>query len=116
MGPSLMQDDGIDLLFPSYVVPSLKNLRGSIWQDLIERINNLEILEKDRLAFILLMVNLSGCITCQADSFKAMRGCTQCASLTVRRFRGNDQDLLFRFQESRRELDRYYQEDRNDIG
>jgi hypothetical protein len=109
-----IQDNDIDLIFPPHVVPGLKNLRGRIWQELIERIINLDYLAKDRLAFILMMVNLSGCVTCQADSFKAMRGCAQCASLTIKRFRGNEQDLLLKFKESRLDIDQYFQEDRND--
>ncbi len=105
-----MQDTGIDLLFPPSVVPSLKNLRGSIWQELIERQINLENLTTDKLAFILMMVTLCGCVTCQADSFKAMRGCPQCASVTIKRFRGNDRDLIEKFIESVHAINRYIEE------
>jgi len=107
-----MHDTGIDLLFPPYVVPSLKYLRGSMWQELIENLMNLNDLTRERLAFIHMMVNLSGCVTCQADSFKAMRGCSQCALVTIKRFRGNDRELIDKYLESLRTINRYIQEDR----
>ena len=109
-----MQENGADLLFPPQVISGLRNLRGSTWQELVDRVNNLEYLAEDRLAFVLMMVYLGGCITCQADSYKAMRGCALCSTLTVKRFRGNDQDLMEKFSESKIELKRYSKEDRND--
>ena len=110
-----MHDNGIDLLFPLHVVPSLKNLRGPIWKELIERIIIFDNLTADRLAFVLMMVNLSGCAICQADSFKAMRGCAQCASVTIKRFRGNDQELIIKYRESLHEINQHFQEDRNEF-
>jgi hypothetical protein len=110
-----MQENGADLLFPPYVISGLRNLRGSAWQDLVDRVNSIEYLAEERLSFVLMMVHLGGCITCQADSYKAMRGCALCSALTIKRFRGNDQDLLNKFAESKIELYRYSQEDSNGI-
>jgi hypothetical protein len=67
----------------------------------------LETTEWDSIAFVLLMVRLTGCMTCTADSFRAMRGCHQCARQTIRRFRGSDQDLLALFTQAREEIDLY---------
>jgi hypothetical protein len=33
-------------------------------------------------------------MTCHADSYRAMRGCTICAQQTVARFKGSDQELV----------------------
>lgn len=110
-----MHGESIDLIFPPHLIPGLKNLRGFIWKELIDHLSDLDCLTTDRLAFILMMVNLSGCVTCQADSYKAMRGCAQCASVTIKRFRGNDQDLFIKFSESVNEIKRYGKEDRNEL-
>ncbi|MEA4906784.1 MAG: hypothetical protein VB089_04150 [Anaerolineaceae bacterium] len=56
---------------------------------------------------MLLMVRLAGCVTCNADAFRAMKGCTQCARQVVRRYRGSDQDLVDQFTESRQEVSEY---------
>lgn len=106
-----MQETNADLLFPPWVIPSLGYLRGPAWQTLIERITNLGSLEEERLAFILMMVYLGGCVTCQADSFKAMRGCKQCSLLTIKRFRGSDQDLVKKYSEALHEIIKYLHED-----
>jgi len=106
-----MQENEADLLFPPRAIASLRNLRGQNWQDLIDWISSLDPLAHDRLAFILMMVRLSGCLTCQSDSFRAMRGCVQCSIQTVKRFRGNDQDLLNQFTESRNEIIKLQKED-----
>jgi hypothetical protein len=47
---------------------------------------------------------LDGCTTCNSDSFRAMRGCTQCAILNIRRFRGSDKELIRLFEQARKEI------------
>jgi hypothetical protein len=106
-----MDDSSVDILFPPRVIPALRNLRGSVWQELITRLANQEALDKERLAFVVMMVHLGGCMTCQADSFKAMRGCTQCSILTIRRFRGSDQELLSKYISAVAEINRYILEE-----
>ena len=106
-----MQDNEADLLFPTRAIASLRNLRGQNWQEFIDLITSLDPLAHDRLAFILMMVRLSGCLTCQSDSFRAMRGCVQCSIQTVKRFRGTDQDLLNQFAESQNEINKFNEED-----
>jgi hypothetical protein len=102
-----MYNSDTELLFPPRVIPTLLDLRGEIWNDLITRALRLESTDRDRMAFVLLMIRLGGCTTCTADSFRAMRGCTQCARQTIRRFRGSDQDLKALFGQARQEIDRY---------
>ncbi len=96
-----------DLLFPPRAISALRDLRGELWQELVDRVLPQDPPAVDRLAFVLMMVRMGGCSSCQSDSFRAMRGCTQCSIQTVRRFRGDDQELLALFNEARDELERY---------
>jgi hypothetical protein len=104
-----MYNSDTELLFPIRVIPALVGLRGDDWQSLVQRISGDEPAIVDQLAFVYMMVRLGGCMTCNADSFRAMRGCTQCARQTVRRFRGSDWDLLEQYQQSRRDIQAFVQ-------
>jgi hypothetical protein len=96
-----------DLLFPPRVIPALRTLRGPAWKELIDRVLEEEPAGLERLAFVLLMIRLGSCISCHADSFRALRGCTHCAYQTIRRFRGSDQELLEMFADAKVEVARY---------
>ena len=96
-----------DLLFPPRVIPVLRTLRGPAWEELVDRVLEQEPTGLDRLAFVLMMIRLGSCISCHADSFRALRGCTQCAYQTIRRFRGSDQELLEMFADAKAEVTRY---------
>ena len=102
-----MYNKDTDLIFPSRLIPALRDLRGDLWQGLVERALDQNIKALDRLALILLMVKLAHCDTCQADSYRALHGCTRCAQRTVQRFQGSDQDLLVLFTESREEVQHF---------
>jgi len=96
-----------EILFPLRVIPCLQGLRGKDWNDLIDQVLNAENASRDQSAFTLMMVRMGGCQNCNADSFRAMRGCTQCARNTVRRYRGTDHDLIELFHQTTREVDQY---------
>jgi len=102
-----MYHEDAEMLFPMRVVPSLGDLRGVTWKRLVERISELEEDDSDALAFGLMMIRLSGCLNCQADSFRALRGCTACARQAILRYRGNDQELLRQYEKSRKEIQSY---------
>jgi hypothetical protein len=102
-----MYNSDTELLFPPRVIPTLRSLRGESWQDLVDRVLQANAIERDRLAFVLTMVRLGGCVSCHADSFRAMRGCTQCARNTLRRFRGEDRELEQLFDQACQEVERY---------
>jgi hypothetical protein len=104
-----MNNVDTEVLFPLRVIPSLKELRGSEWAELVDRVQQADGQFAEKLAFVLMMVRLGGCVTCSADSFRAMRGCTQCARQTVRRYRGNDLELLEQFEHSIKEVEGYQQ-------
>ncbi|NPV66914.1 MAG: hypothetical protein HPY64_07195 [Anaerolineae bacterium] len=89
----LYQQD-TDLLFPPRVIPALARLRGPGWQRLIAHLASLPQNHPEVLGFMLMMVRLDGCLTCYADSYRAMRGCTLCAQQAIARFKGTDQELM----------------------
>ncbi len=89
-----MYQKDAEVLFPARVIISLRHLRGEKWQQLVEHILTQPEGSPDVLAFSLMMIRLDGCLTCHADSYRALHGCTLCAYQTVNRFRGTDDDLL----------------------
>lgn len=102
-----MYNRDTEILFPPRVIPSLSNLRGTLWHDLVDSLEESDSLDPKRCAFVLFMARLCGCNSCSADSYRAMRGCTDCSIQTVRRFNGNDSDLLDLFEEARKEIEEY---------
>jgi hypothetical protein len=99
-----MYNSDTEVLFPMRAIPGLKGLRGPNWDKLIEYVLS-EAPESEKLAFILMIVRLVGCSGCNADSFRAMRGCTKCAQQSIRRFRGDDSDLLKLFEKAKNEIE-----------
>jgi hypothetical protein len=96
-----------ELLFPNYVIPSLRNMRGPEWAGLIDRVLSLPEVHEESLAFVLMMIRLNGCMACETDSYRAMRGCAACAHQTLRRFKGSDRDLLMAYKQSIEDVRRY---------
>jgi hypothetical protein len=82
------------LLFPRNAIPGLREIRGQKWTALVDHIMTLPECHEETLAFMLLMINLNGCVSCETDSFRAMRGCGCCAQQTIRRYKGSDEELL----------------------
>ncbi len=109
-----MYNSDTELLFPPRVIPALRALRGDDWRDLLDGLLAQPPTGLDRLAFELLMVRMGSCNTCNADSYRAMRGCTTCAQQSVRRFRGSDQELLHTFDEMREEVKRFQEKSQAD--
>jgi hypothetical protein len=89
-----------DILFPRSAIPSLKDMRGKAWADLVERVSALAENHEETLAFMLMMIRLNGCLSCETDSYRAMRGCAACAQQTLRRFKGEDEELIEMFQKA----------------
>ncbi|GAB4468009.1 MAG: hypothetical protein Kow00124_01690 [Anaerolineae bacterium] len=83
-----------ELLFPDYVIPLLRDMRGEGWRELVDSVVNLPAGAPEKLAFVLMMVRLNGCLECETDSYRAMRGCAMCATQTLRRYKGADSELL----------------------
>jgi len=96
-----------ELMFPYHVIPSLKKLRGPEWQILVERITTLSEFHEETLAFMLMMVRLNGCVGCETDSYRAMKGCAACAQQTLRRYKGEDDELMASFQQALAEVRKF---------
>jgi hypothetical protein len=91
----LLYQQDAELLFPARVIPMLGKLRGPEFQELVERVSaGTSEDELEVLGFSLMMIRLASCLTCTADSYRAMTGCTQCALKTIRSYRGSDKDLI----------------------
>lgn len=102
-----MYNSDTELLFPIRVIPTLEALRGDEWRQLIQKVTTNGASQAEQIAFVLMMVRMSGCVACNADSFRAMRGCTQCARQSIRRFKGSDADLRELFEQSLRDVNHY---------
>jgi hypothetical protein len=93
-----------EMLFPVRVIPTLRDLRGPLWESLIDRVLSADEDDPDVLAFGLMMIRLTGCMTCHSDSYRAMRGCTLCAQQAVTRFKGPDEELMALWESARAEI------------
>ena len=102
-----MYQSDTEMLFPSRIISTLSHLRGKTWNDLVERVAGEDEGSVDNLAFCLMMIRLDGCLTCHSDSYRAMRGCTQCAQQSVVRFKGPDSELVRQFKQCRTEVEKY---------
>ena len=102
-----MYQSDTEILFPMRVAPYLRDLRGRTWHKLVDGVTHEPDASLDQLAFSLLLVRLSGCLTCHTDSYRAMRGCTICATQVVKRFKGEDEELLALFRQAREDVNRF---------
>jgi len=96
-----------ELMFPHYAIAFLRDARGKEWQDLVDRVVALPETHPEVLAFMLMMVRVNGCMPCETDSYRAMRGCTACALQTLRRYKEPDEDLLRMYQEALSDVQGY---------
>lgn len=99
-----------ELLFPAHLIPSLRELRGPEWQELVDRVAALPETHLDSLAFVLMMIELDGCLKCNSNNYKFLRGCFLCATQTVQSYKGSDADLLELYQRAKQELSRHLQQ------
>jgi hypothetical protein len=97
----------LEVLFPPRLIPDLIGERGEDWKKLIAKVHHTSSASLERAAFVLMMVRISGCNTCHANSYRALQGCETCARQSLRRFRGSDQDLLKNFEQAKQEVVRF---------
>ena len=93
-----------EILFPSPLISSLRNIRGPLWTELVDRVSSLPETDPDNLAFVLLIIRLDNCLKCYSGSYKFMRGCEACASQNVMQFKGEDEDLIALYEQSQGEI------------
>lgn len=89
-----------ELMFPHYAIAQIREARGAVWRDLVDRIATLPESHEDVLGFMLVMIRINGCMPCETDSYRAMRGCVMCSMQTLRRFKGSDDDLVRMFRQA----------------
>ncbi len=99
-----------ELLFPAHLIPSLRDLRGEEWRELVDRVTALPETHPDSLAFVLMMIELNGCLRCNSNNYKFLRGCFLCATQTVQSFKGSDADLLELYNRAKKELGHHLQQ------
>jgi hypothetical protein len=96
-----------EILFPPHVIPRLRRIRGERWRQLVDRVASLPQDHPETLAFSLMMIRLDGCLACETDSFRAMKGCTACALQVLHRHKGSDVELLQRFRKALQDVEAY---------
>ncbi len=99
-----------EILFPHSRVRGLKKLKGDQWQELTENVARLPETHVDALAFSHMMIKLCDCLNCDLGSYKAALGCSACSQRTINALRDTDQQLLRRFEKSRKEVQVYLDE------
>jgi hypothetical protein len=96
-----------ELLFPAHLILSLRDLRGEEWRSLVDHVAALPDTHPESLAFVLMMIELDGCLRCNSNNYKFLRGCFLCATQTVQSYKGSDSDLCELYSKARRTLERH---------
>ena len=96
-----------EILFPHSRVSGLKKLKGDKWKELADHVSALPETHEDALSFSHMMIKLCGCLNCDLGSYKAALGCAACSQRTINALRDTDQQLLRRFEKSRKEVGGY---------
>lgn len=109
-----MNNPDTELIFPLRVAPLIADSHDAEWKALVEFVVSVEADTLDQLGFVLTMARLAGCASCNSDSFRAMRGCTQCAIQTIRRQHLKGSDLRSMFKQNRLEVENYTKEHCNE--
>jgi hypothetical protein len=89
-----MYNEDTELIFPLRVATSLRDLHGAAWRKVVDKAAKSAPDSPGAVSFVLAMARVDGCSSCNADSFRAMKGCTLCAQDAVRRYRGGEKALL----------------------
>jgi len=99
-----MYNPDTDLIFPPRVISTLSNERSPVWKQLVNRAQKSASDSPEKVAFILMMARLDNCATCNADSYRAIQGCSTCARQALKRYHGTDEDLVHLFDTARSEI------------
>jgi hypothetical protein len=102
-----MYNPDTDLIFPLRILPALRDLRGTAWQELVSTVSEAGSNSLEQITFVLMMARINNCGTCNSDSYRAMNGCTICTKQSLKRFHESDQTLLGIFQTTRVEVEQY---------
>ena len=101
-----------ELMFPHYAIQHVRDARGDEWRALIDHLLTLPETHEEVLAFMLMMIRVNGCLPCETDSYRAMRGCIMCTRQTLRRFKEPDSELLRMYAEALADVQAYVTQNR----
>jgi hypothetical protein len=103
----MMYNSDTELIFPPRIIPSLRTSRGATWQKLLGKLEKSDEESPEVTGFVLFMVRIAGCASCNADSFRAMHGCTQCSRQSIKRIKESDKTLIKDYESARLEVLEY---------
>jgi hypothetical protein len=104
-----------EIMFPASVIPALRDAAGPAWRELVDQVAQLDETNPASLAFSLMMIRLDGCLSCETDSYRALRGCSACALQAVRRHRADERELLRLYQAAVSEVQAYLATGRSNV-
>ncbi len=96
-----------EILFPPRCIEQLGDLRGPKWQALVRHVITLPHSHEEVVAFGLMMIRLSSCLTCDLDSYRASLGCCTCARRSVSGYKEDDESLLALYAKSLEDVRAY---------
>ncbi len=96
-----------EILFPSPLIHRLRDIRGPLWANLVDRVSVLPETDPDNLAFVLLMIRLDNCLKCYSGSYKFMRGCEACGKQNVMQFKGEEEELMELYEQAQVDIQNY---------
>lgn len=96
-----------EILYPPKVTPQLREACGEEWRQLVEHVSTLDEAHPENLAFTLTLIRLDGCLDCETDSFRAMRGCVACAQQNLRKYRKNEKEILKQYQAALKDVQQH---------
>jgi hypothetical protein len=102
-----MYNEDTELLFPLRVAPSLRDLHDAAWRKVVDKAAKSAPDSPEAVSFVLAMARVNGCHNCNADSFRAMKGCTLCAQDAVRRYRGGEKSLIKQVEKAQKDVDKW---------
>ena len=92
------------LLFPLEALPDLRAERDRNWHAVVARVESASSVSLEAAGMVLMLARLCVCGNCNSDSYRAITGCASCARQALKRFRGEDEDLLSLFEEAKTEI------------
>ena len=102
-----MHNPDTELVFPLRVLPMLRSFRGEKWRQIINKVISGDANIVEETAISMVMMDVTGCLTCNSDSFRAIKGCTKCAKHALRKSKHSDQDLLQMFETAKESVKAY---------
>lgn len=100
----MIYQDESQMIFADWMVSSLDTFGVPLWQNFFEQVSESPSDSLERKAFVLMIAKLDSCETCNADSFRALRGCVRCVEQNISRMREKPQELLDLFEKAMEEI------------